>query len=44
MIDRSYKDLLKIVGETPVGQTLKLTVWRQRKLVNLFVRVGERPE
>ncbi|OHD63261.1 MAG: hypothetical protein A2176_11800 [Spirochaetes bacterium RBG_13_51_14] len=41
---KTYLDLLKIVGETPVGQTLKLTVWRQRKLVNLFVRVGERPE
>ena len=40
----SYKDLLKIVGETPVGQTLKLTVWRQRKTVNLHVRVDERPE
>jgi serine protease Do len=41
---KSYKDLLKIVGETPVGQTLKLTVWRQRKIVNLFVKVSERPD
>jgi len=40
----SYKDLLKIVSETPVGKTLKLTVWRKRKMVNLYVRVGERPE
>jgi hypothetical protein len=32
------------VGETPVGQTLKLTVWRQRKIVNLFVKVSERPD
>ncbi len=40
----TYKDLLKIVSETPVGQTLKLTVWRQRKLINLYVKVSERPE
>jgi serine protease Do len=40
----SYKDLLKIVSDTPVGQTLKLTVWRQRKTINLYVRVSERPD
>jgi serine protease Do len=41
---RTYKDLLKIVGEATVGQTLKLTVWRQRKVVNLYVKVVERPD
>ncbi len=40
---KTYLDLLKIIGDTPVGQTLRLTVWRQRKLINLLVRVGERP-
>jgi serine protease Do len=40
----TYKDLLKIVGETSVGQTLKLTVWRQRKMLTLYVKVGERPD
>jgi serine protease Do len=40
----TYKDLLNIVGETSVGQTLKLTVWRQRKMVTLYVKVGERPD
>ncbi|MBN2158150.1 MAG: trypsin-like peptidase domain-containing protein [Spirochaetes bacterium] len=40
----TYKDLLKIVGETPVGKTIKLTVWRKRKMVNLYVKVAERPD
>jgi serine protease Do len=40
----TYKDLLMIVGETSVGQTLKLTVWRQRKMINLYVKVSERPD
>jgi len=40
----TYKDLLSIVGETSVGQTLKLTVWRQRKTITLYVKVGERPD
>jgi serine protease Do len=40
----SYRALLKIVGETPIGQTLKLTVLRQRRQINLYIRVGERPE
>lgn len=38
-----YKDLLKIVGETPVGSSLKLTVWRERKFLNLFMPVADRP-
>jgi len=41
---KSYKDLMKIVGEATIGQTLKLTVWRQRQLVVLNVRVSERPD
>jgi len=40
----TYKDLLKIVGEMSVGQTLKLSVWRQRKMITLNVKVGERPD
>jgi serine protease Do len=40
----TYKDLLKIVGEMPVGQTLKLTVWRQRKMITLYVKAVERPD
>ncbi len=40
----TYMDLLKIVGEMTPGQTLKLTVWRQRKTMNLFVKVVERPD
>ena len=41
---KTYKDLLNIVGEAQVGRTLKLTVWRQRKLINIWVKVAERPE
>jgi serine protease Do len=40
----TYRDLLKIVGETPVGKTLALIVWRRRTMVTLYVRVGERPD
>ncbi len=40
---KSYKDLLNIVGNTPVGKTLKITVWRNKRLVNVYVRVSERP-
>lgn len=40
----TYMDLLKIVGEMAPGQTLKLTVWRQRKTINLYVKVVERPD
>ncbi len=40
---KSYKDLLNIVGNTPVGKTLKITVWRDKRLVNIYVRVTERP-
>ncbi|HRS78422.1 MAG TPA: trypsin-like peptidase domain-containing protein [Spirochaetota bacterium] len=40
----TYMDLLKIVGEMTPGQTLKLTIWRQRKTVTLYVKVVERPD
>ena len=40
----TYMDLLKIVGQMTPGQTLQLTVWRQRKTINLFVKVVERPD
>jgi serine protease Do len=41
---KTYKDLLAIVGEAQVGRKLKLTVWRQRKLINIWVTVAERPD
>ncbi len=40
----THMDLLKIVGEMIPGQTMKLTIWRQRKTINLFVKVVERPD
>jgi len=39
----SFKDLLSIVGQSQVGKTLKITVWRDRKAVNLYVKVMVRP-
>lgn len=38
-----YRNLIDIVGKMPIGDTLKLTVWRNRKNVILFVTVVERP-
>jgi len=38
-----YKDLLNIIGTAPVGSRLKITVWRKRKKVTLYVLIRERP-
>jgi serine protease Do len=40
---KDYKDLIRIIGTTPVGKTLTLKVWRKRRNVILRVTVGERP-
>ncbi len=41
---KGYQDLFKIIGEAPVGKTLAIIVWRERKMVRLSIRVAERPE
>jgi len=38
-----YRNLIDIVGKMPIGDTLKLTVWRKGKNIILFVTVIERP-
>lgn len=38
-----YKDLLNIIGQTEPGRTLKLSVWRSGKSINLSVKVTDRP-
>ena len=40
---KDYNALVDIVGKTPIGKTLKATVWREGKEINLFITVGERP-
>ncbi|MBN2078356.1 MAG: trypsin-like peptidase domain-containing protein [Spirochaetes bacterium] len=40
---KSFQDLIKVVGEVPVGKTLSIIVWRERKRIRLSVRVAERP-
>lgn len=40
---KNYGSLVSIVENTPVGETLKVEVWRNRSRVNLFIRVAERP-
>lgn len=40
---KDYNTLVDIVGKAPIGKTLKATVWREGKEINLFIAVGERP-
>ncbi|MBN2041817.1 MAG: trypsin-like peptidase domain-containing protein [Spirochaetes bacterium] len=39
----NYGDLVQIVGKTQIGKTLKIKVIRDKKELNLFVPVKERP-
>ncbi|MCU0846532.1 MAG: trypsin-like peptidase domain-containing protein [Spirochaetes bacterium] len=41
---KDHNDLISLVGQAQVGNTLKLSVWRNRKVINIFVKVDERPE
>jgi serine protease Do len=40
---KGYNDLIDIVGKTPVGSALKLTVIRRGATLNLYVTVAQRP-
>jgi len=40
---KGFTDLIRIVNNTDIGKTLKITIWRNRKLLNLFIKVAERP-
>jgi len=37
------KDLLSAIGETSAGETITITVWRNRQLLTLKARIRERP-
>lgn len=39
----SFRDLLQIVSRVPIGKTAKFTVWRNKKTINLWVTIAERP-
>ncbi len=38
-----FGDLVEIVEKTPIGTTLKIGIWREKAMVNLFVTVAVRP-
>lgn len=40
---KDYNTLVDIVGKAPIAKTLKATIWREGKEINLFITVGERP-
>ena len=40
---KSYNDLVEVVSKTPIGKSLKITVWRNRAKLSLFITVAERP-
>ena len=39
----SYETLVDIVGGTKIGETLKVTVWRNKSKMTLYITVKERP-
>ncbi|MCP4137881.1 MAG: trypsin-like serine protease [bacterium] len=40
---KDHRDLLNRVSEAEIGKSLKMTVWRNRRSVNLYIKVAERP-
>ncbi len=39
-----FRDLLDTVSKTDIGKTIKVTVWRDKKTLNLWVTITERPQ
>ena len=40
---KNYEDVVDMVGKTPIGQTLKMEVWRNKAKADLFITIAERP-
>ena len=40
---KDFEDLIAIISTKPVGKSVKLTVWRNKKTVNLWPVIKERP-
>jgi serine protease Do len=38
-----FSDLVDIIGKTPIGTTVKIKVWRNKRMISLFITVAERP-
>ena len=40
---KTFRDLLNVVATTEIDKTVKVIVWRNKKKINLFVTIKERP-
>jgi serine protease Do len=40
---KDTKDLLAVIGETQAGETITITVWRNRQLLTVKAKIRERP-
>ena len=40
---KNFEDLIAIVSTKPIGKSVKLTIWRNKKTVNLWPVIKERP-
>jgi serine protease Do len=40
---KRFSDLVDVVGKTPIGKTVKIKVWRNKRSIALFVTIAERP-
>lgn len=40
---KKYEDLVTQVEKMEIGKSIKVTVWRNKAKINLFVTIGERP-
>jgi len=40
---KDYRDLINTVSKTPIGKTIRVTVWRDKTKLNLWLTIKERP-
>lgn len=38
-----FRDLVDIISKIPIGRTVKIKVWRNKRMITLFITVAERP-
>lgn len=38
-----FRDLVDIISKIPIGTTVKIKVWRSKRMITLFITVAERP-
>ena len=39
----NFTDLISIIDKTPIGKSVKVTVWRNKAKVSFFITIKERP-